>query len=396
MRIVNATSFDSTLSTLSPLLHRIAERFRTGHIAGDPQEHLASLIHTEAPLLPEEESETLFRLLSSELFGFGKIQNLLDDPDVDDVLINGPSEVWVDRQGQMQRVDLDVSFDELHRYVERLVTPLGLQADRSHPIVDARLEDGTRVSVVLPPIAIDGPVLAFRRHRSGTIPLTHFCPSDVAGDLIGRLRVGQNIVIYGATGSGKTTVAQGLLATLQRDQRVVLVEDTAEIQLPDQHVVRLEARPGTTEGSGRVDLRELVRTALRLRPDHLVLGEVRGPEALDLLWALTTGHRGSVSTCHSHSGPGAVKRLAFLAARDPHAGPMSVVMELAHEAVDLVVGVQRSAYGQRVINRIEQVRIIGPGDFAFEVVYERQSHHRAVGEVDYDEDQVDWVDHHDR
>lgn len=259
---------------------------------GDAVAQLSELVLEEAPLLPPAVVEQWARRLATELVGLGPVEALLADEEITDVLVNGPGPVWVERRGRLQRTDVHLGTEEILRAVERLVAPLGLRADRAHPVVDARLADGTRVSVVLPPLAVDGPVLAVRRHRAVAVPLEGCCDGATAAVLRSWLGERRNLVVYGPTGSGKTTLLGALAAELPPGERLVAIEDVAELRLAGDHVVRLEARPGTAEGTGRVAVRELVRAALRLRPDRIVVGEVRGAEALDMLWALSTGHRG--------------------------------------------------------------------------------------------------------
>jgi pilus assembly protein CpaF len=270
---------------------------------------LAELLVQEAPLMAADEVAERARRLAGELVGLGPMQVLLDDPEVTDVLANGPGEVWVERRGHLVRSGVVVRADDIRHAIERLVGPLGLRADRSAPVLDARLADGTRVAAVLAPLAVDGPVLAIRRHLRVRRPLEDLTDAATA-ELLRRLVAERhNLVVYGPTGSGKTTLVNALAAWVDPSERIVTIEDVAELALPDAHVVRLEARPGTADGVGRTGMRELVRAALRLRPDRLVVGEVRGAEAADMVWALSTGHRGGFCTCHAGGPEDALARL---------------------------------------------------------------------------------------
>lgn len=327
----------------------VRRRFRAGGgPVGSPVERLMRIVREEAPLLTDSEVERRARALAVELVGLGPIQALLDDEAVSDVLVNGPGAVWVERLGELRPTDVVVDRDALDRAIERLVVPLGLRADRAHPIVDGRLADGTRVTVVLPPLAVDGPVLAVRRHRRVAVDLDQIA-GPASEVLLRRLRRRRNLVVFGATGSGKTTLVASLAAQLPGTERVVCVEDVAELRLSGAGTVRLEARPGTVEGVGRVGFRELVRAALRLRPDRIVVGEVRGAEAADMVWALGTGHDGSMSTVHAPTASDAVDRLTSFAVAGADGAPVDVVRQQVHAALHTLVGVERRPDGRREV-----------------------------------------------
>ena len=254
----------------------------------------------------------------------------------------------------------------IDRAIERLVGPLGLRADRSHPVVDARLADGTRVTAVLPPLAVDGPLVAVRRHRSTVVPLDELAGAGPAAALRARVAERRNVVVYGATGSGKTTLLNALAGLLPADERIVTIEDVAELRLPGDHVVRLEARPGTAEGVGRVAIRDLVRVALRLRPDRIVVGEVRGAEAADMVWAMSTGHRGCMSTVHASTATDALARLEHMAVAAGDGVPMDAVRSQVRAAVHVLVGMARGRDGRRFVATVHDVvagRVVavGPG-----------------------------------
>lgn len=295
------------------------------------------------------------RHLATELVGLGGIERLLEDERVSDVLVNGPGEVWVERDGELSRSGVSVDRGAIDRAIERLVGPLGLRADRAHPVVDARLHDGTRVAVVLAPLAVDGPLLAIRRHRSTAFLLEQFGDASVVAELRRCVQLRRNIVVHGPTGSGKTSLLGALASSIDPGERIVTIEDVAELRLGGEHVVRLEARPGTAEGVGRVAIRELVRTALRLRPDRIVVGEVRGAEALDMIWALSTGHAGSFSTCHAAGPDDALRRLETMCALAGEGLPLHALRAQVRSAVDVLVGVARGPCGSR---RVVSVRYV--------------------------------------
>lgn len=333
----------------------VRRRFRAaGGPQGAPVERLAELLREEAPLLDDREVHRRAEAMAVDLVGLGPIQALLDDELVTDVLVNGPGEVWVEAGGTLTRSGVTVDRAAIDAAIERLVAPLGLHADRSHPIVDARLADGTRVTAVLPPLAVDGPFLAVRRHGCRAVPLERIA-GHALEVLRGVMEARRNLVVFGATGTGKTTLLASLAAELPDGERIVTVEDVAELRLSGTGVVRLEARPGTADGVGRVGFRELVRVALRLRPDRIIVGEVRGAEAADMVWALSTGHDGSMSTLHAATPEDALRRLTSFAVAGASGTPSDVVAEQVRAAVHTLVGVTRCAGGGRAVSTVHEV-----------------------------------------
>ena len=270
-------------------------------------------------------------------------------------MVNGPGWVWVERAGAVVRTPVEVDGAALSLLVERVVAPLGLRADRSAPIVDARLPDGSRVNVILPPLAIDGPCVTIRRFASAAVPLDAFCAPAVVELLRAAITARSNVLVSGGTGAGKTTLLNALASTLPAGERVVTVEDAAELRLGGDHVVRLEARPASADGLGEVTIRDLVRNALRMRPDRIIVGEVRGAEALDMLQAMNTGHDGSLSTCHANSPDDALRRVETMVLFAEGALPLAAVREHLASALDLVVHVARDERGVRCITEVAEV-----------------------------------------
>ena len=341
----------------SSLVDRVQRRLwangRPGTAMGDLRLAVAAALREEGIVQPAAAFAATVRSVTDELAGLGPLAPLLADPSVTDVLVNGPSEVWVDREGRLELTSVRLpSAPALAALVQRIVAPLGLRVDESRPWVDARLPGGQRFHAVLPPIAPDGPLVTIRTFARRRLSLSDLIEGGTLDATTGRLleamvAAGVAIAVSGATGSGKTTMLNVLGAAIPSTDRVVVVEDAAELQLPGTHVVRLEARPPNVEGRGEVPLRELVRNALRMRPDRIVVGEVRGPEALDLLQAANTGHRGLLTTLHA-GGPDEIPaRLEAMALAAPGA-VLEVVRRLIAGGLGAAVHLQRGPNGRRV------------------------------------------------
>jgi pilus assembly protein CpaF len=320
---------------------------------------LAALVRAAAPLLADGDVAGVVARVRARIGGLGPLEPLLADPSVSDVLVNGPGPVWVERSGQLHRTAIELDRAGIGLLVERVVAPLGLRADRSTPVVDARLPDGSRVHVVLPPLAVDGPTVTIRRFGATRVPLSAFCAPEVADLLAEAVATGLNIVVSGGTGAGKTTLLNTLCQHLPAGERVVTVEDAAELRLPGDHVVRLETRPPAPDGLAAVGVRELVTAALRMRPDRIVVGEVRGAEALDMLQAMNTGHGGCLSTCHANGPTDALRRIETMALLGRAEVPLEAVRAQVLGAVDLVVHVVRTATADRRIASVAEV-VDGP------------------------------------
>jgi pilus assembly protein CpaF len=338
----------------------VVERVRA-RLAGGPVDptRVAALVRHEAPLWTDGAVADAVARVVAAVEGLGVLEPLLADAAVSDVLVVGGRPVWVERAGELERTDIVVPSAEVERLIERIVAPLGLRADRASPLVDARLPDGSRVHAVVPPLAVDGPCLTIRRFGAVTVPLSTFAPGPVA-DLLGEaVRAGANVVVSGGTGAGKTTLLNALAAEIPPGQRIITVEDAAELRLPQDHVVRLESRPANAEGIGHVPVRELVRNALRMRPDRIVVGECRGAEAFDMLQAMNTGHDGSMTTCHANGVDDALRRLETMVLLADVGLPLVAVREQLASALDVVVQVTRVAGGGR---RVAAVAEVVPGE----------------------------------
>jgi pilus assembly protein CpaF len=307
------------------------------------------------PLLSQADAVAVATAVTARTHGLGPLEPWLGADDVTEVMVNGDGEVWIERAGALHPTDATLTRREVDLLVERIVGPLGLRADRTSPIADARLPDGSRVNVVVPPLAVDGPCVTIRRFGARRIPLGALCPPGVAELLAWAVAARANVIVSGGTGAGKTTVLNAVGALLPEGERIVTVEDTAELRLDVRHVVRLEARPATADGLGATSIRQLVRNALRMRPDRIIVGEVRGPEAIDMLWAMNTGHEGSLSTCHANSPLDALRRLEVMVLSAGLDLPIAAVRDQLSASLDLVVQVARSGGGERTIVAVAEV-----------------------------------------
>ena len=351
------------MSTVDDAIHR---RLAVAGSAAPGPGEIAELVRRADPLRPEAEVARSAEAIAARLVGLGAIEPLLREPGVTDVLVNGSGPVWVERDGRLEPTDVCLDVDEAALLVQRIVAPLGRRADPVHALVDGRLADGSRVHVVVPPIAVDGPCIAIRRFSVLPIALEETAGPEVAALLRAAVADRANLVVSGSTGSGKTTLLNALGGDLEPGERVVTVEEAAELRLAGDHVVRLEARPASVEGAPEVTVRDLVRAALRMRPDRIVVGEVRGAEAFDLLSALSTGHHGSMSTVHADTAEDAAHRLATLALLAGTGLPHDALEHQVARAVDVVVHVERDGARRRVGEVVEvRGRASGGG---FEVV----------------------------
>jgi pilus assembly protein CpaF len=323
------------------------------------RERVEQLVRDEAPLAaPAAVTDVVDRVLAS-VGGLGPLEPLLDDPAVTEVMVNGGGQVWVERGGRLARTELCLDEPLVLHLIERIVAPLGLRVDRSCPVVDGRLADGSRVNAIIRPVAVDGPCLTIRRFGVRAIPLEGFASPGVVALLQWAIAARLNLLVSGGTGSGKTTLLNALAAAIPPGERIITIEDTAELKLPADHVVRLESRPGNVDGAGALRVRDLLRNALRMRPDRLIVGEVRGDEALDMLQAMNTGHEGSMSTCHANGGLDALRRIETMILMGADDVPHAAIREQIAASVDLVVHVERRLDGTR---RITEVHEVGAGN----------------------------------
>ncbi len=343
------------------LIQRHRDEAAAGRGPADLDGALHDLVEDAAALLGAQDREAIAARIARDTVGLGPLEDLLADPAVEEVMVNGPDRVYVERHGRIEPTEVGFAGEEeLRNAIERILAPLGRRIDELSPMVDARLADGSRVNVVIPPLAIDGPVLSIRRfgaRRPGPRELVEMgtltsAQHDRLEAAVGERR---SVLVSGGTGSGKTTMLNALSSFIAAHERVVTVEDAAELRLQQAHVVRLESRPASVEGRGEVTVRDLLRNALRMRPDRIVIGEVRGPEALDLLTALNTGHAGALSTVHANSAADALVRLETLALMAGVGLPHDAIAEQVRRGIDLVVHLERRGDGARRVSDVAEV-----------------------------------------
>ncbi len=322
---------------------------------------ILEIVEREKTPLALSERELLIKEILDELFGLGPLEPLLADPLVSDILVNGSQNVYVERQGLLERTSV-VFDDDAHvmRIVDRIVSRLGRRVDESSPMADARLQDGSRVNVIIPPLSLDGPILSIRRFGRDPLTADNLVENDTLTPemlllLHGAVEGKLNIMISGGTGAGKTTLLNVLSAYIPERERITTIEDAAELQLKQDHVVRLETRPPNIEGKGAIRQRQLVMNALRMRPDRIIIGEVRGEEALDMLQAMNTGHEGSLTTIHANTPRDALSRLETMVSMANVSLPDKAIRQQIASAFELVVQVSRLPDGSRKITSISEI-----------------------------------------
>ena len=335
---------------------------KTDEVRRNVEDIFGQILETENIVLSRVERARLFEAVAAEILGFGPIEPLLKDNSINEIMVNGPRQVYIERHGRLEKTNVHFQNDEhVMRVIDRIVAPLGRRIDESSPYVDARLPDGSRVNAVIPPLAIKGPTITIRKFskdpfkaddliRFGTLT------PEMATFLKACVEARLNIVVSGGTGSGKTTTLNVLSDFIPTDERIITVENAAELQLRQEHVVTLESRPANIEGRGEVTIRDLVINCLRMRPDRIVVGEVRGGEALDMLQAMNTGHDGSLTTAHANTPRDALSRLETMVLMAGMELPVRAIREQIASAVDLIVQQERMKDGSRKVVTIAEVQ----------------------------------------
>jgi pilus assembly protein CpaF len=360
------TDFDELKRLIHGKLVDKLDLTRLGDLEGDTLRREIRLVvehlcDTENPLLNRSEREKLIEEVLDETFGFGPLEALLKEDGVADIMINGPKNIFLEKNGRIQRSKITFrDNDHLMQILDRIVSKVGRRIDETTPMCDARLPDGSRVNAIIPPLALDGPAITIRRFGSNPLTLEDllrfgaFTPEMVML-LEGAIKARLNIIVSGGTGSGKTTLLNTLSSFIQGDQRIITIEDAAELQLQQEHVLRLETRPANIEGKGRINATDLVRNALRMRPDRIIIGECRGPEALDMLQAMNTGHEGSLTTIHANAPRDAVSRLETMINMGGIDIPLKALRHQFASAVDLIIQANRLQGGPRKVTHITEV-----------------------------------------
>ncbi len=364
------TSSSQDFETLKRLIHgKLVDKLdltRVGELQGDTLRREIRLVvehlcDTENPLLNRSERERLIEEVLDEAFGFGPLEILMKQEGVADIMINGPKNVFIEKNGRIQRSD--VTFrdnDHLLQILDRIVSRVGRRIDETSPMVDARLPDGSRLNAIIPPLALDGPSLTIRKFGAKPLRLEDllrfgaFTPEMVML-MEGAIKARLNIIISGGTGSGKTTLLNTLSSFIQNDHRIITIEDAAELQLQQEHVLRLETRPPNIEGRGQVTATDLVKNALRMRPDRIIIGECRGAEALDMLQAMNTGHEGSMTTVHANNPRDALSRIETMVTMGGTELPLKAIRHQLASAVDLIIQASRLQGGPRKVTYMTEV-----------------------------------------
>ena len=350
---------------------------------------LPMLLEEENLPLTNTEKQELARDVLHEALGLGPLEPLLADPETNDILVNAFDSVWIDRNGRLEQTGIRFKDEEhLLHVINRIVARIGRRVDESSPIVDARLPDGSRVNAIIPPLSLDGPILSIRRFRPTPFTFDDLIACGTLGPQMAEflslsVRARLNILISGGTSAGKTTLLNVLSGHISDDERIVTIEDTAELRLQQRHVLRLESRPANIEGRGSVSQRDLVKNALRMRPDRIVVGEVRGPEALDMLQAMNTGHEGSLTTIHANSARDAISRLETLVLLGGVELTQRSIREQIGSAFDLIVQVKRLSDGGRRVVSVTEVTGVAEGVIAMQELFDfrQESIDPATGKI---------------
>ncbi|MDZ5713685.1 CpaF family protein [Jeotgalibacillus haloalkalitolerans] len=370
---------ESVQSVMTPYLEELLDHYKTRLLAetnleqltaADEHERRASIdrlvnqfMLEEKVVIPRGDREVLMSRLIDESVGFGPLEQLLKDPTITEILVNGPKEVFIERNGQLQESSVTFKDDDHVRHiVDRVIAPLGRRIDESSPMVDARLPDGSRVNAVIPPVSLNGTLISIRKFRQEPIEmddLLEFGSLDepMAAFIQAIVEAKMNVLISGGTGSGKTTLLNAAAKAVPPGERVITIEDSAELRLNRASVVGLEARPPNVEGSGEVSIRQLVKNALRMRPDRIIVGEVRGPEAFDMLQAMNTGHEGSLTTVHANTPSDAINRVEGMVVMAGMDLPTHIIREYIVGALDMIVQAERLGDGKRKIVNISEVYV---------------------------------------
>jgi pilus assembly protein CpaF len=346
------------VSELGPGLFDVAD---SDAIRARVEAEIRTQLQQEAGL-SRDDREQIASEIADDVFGYGPLERLLPDPTISEIMVNGPHDIWIERRGLISRTSLNFTDDShLRRIITKMVGQVGRRVDESSPMVDARLPDGSRINAIIAPLSLSGPLLTIRKFDQGRFALEELIgintlTSDAADFLSRCIKADMNILISGGTGSGKTTLLNALSSAVPDSDRIITIEEAAELQLSQQHVLRLESRPKNIEGEGEITIRELVRNSLRMRPDRIIVGEVRGAEALDMLQAMNTGHEGSLSTIHANSPRDSLSRLETMVLMAGFELPVKAIRQQISSALDVIVQLDRLDDGTRHVTEITEVQ----------------------------------------
>jgi pilus assembly protein CpaF len=349
------------ITRLGPRLFTAAAGETSGELTDRVRESVEEAIALDKTPLTRQERARIAREIADDILGYGPLEPFLRDETVTEIMVNGPRRIYIERRGKIQRTNAQFVDDQhLLRIIDKIISRIGRRVDEASPMVDARLPDGSRVNAIIPPLAVTGPTLTIRKFRKDPFQmedllrfgtLTPKCGQFLEACVKGKL----NILISGGTGSGKTTTLNVVSSAIPDDERIVTVEDAAELQMRQAHVITLESRPANIEGKGEVRIRDLVRNTLRMRPDRIVVGEVRGPESVDMLQAMNTGHDGSLTTIHANSPRDALSRLETLVLTAGVELPLKAIREQIASAIDMVVQISRLVDGSRRVTHVTEI-----------------------------------------
>ena len=371
------------LALVSELGPRLVEPGNGDLVRGRVETEIRNQLLQEAGLSRDDRSR-LASEIEDDIFGYGPLERLLPDATISEIMVNGPDDIWIERRGLLSRTGLAFT-DESHlrRIITKMVGQVGRRIDESSPMVDARLPDGSRVNAIISPLSLSGPLLTIRKFAKNRFSMTELVEigtlsADSADFLAKCVQADLSILISGGTGSGKTTLLNALSAAIPDSDRIVTIEDAAELQLAQRHVLRLEARPKNIEGEGEITIRDLVRNALRMRPDRIVVGEVRGAEALDMLQAMNTGHEGSLSTVHANSPRDALSRVETMVLMAGYELPLRAIRQQVSSALDLIIQLDRLDDGTRHVTAIAEVQRMEGETITLQNLFEFRIDHVAA------------------
>ena len=359
--------FELKENAAQALFERLGTRLNDPNLSEDQlhafaRSELGTIVAAEKTPLSADERTRLIEEIGADVLGFGPLEALLAEDSVTEIMVNGPDQIFVERSGRLRLDPARFSSEaQLRRVIERIVAKVGRRIDESSPLVDARLADGSRVNAIIPPLAVDGSSLTIRKFAREPFTVTDLIrfgtmSPDIAMVLDACVKAKLNIIVSGGTGTGKTTLLNVLSGFIPQEERIITIEDAVELQLQQDHVIRLESRPSNIEGKGEITIRDLVRNSLRMRPDRIVIGECRGGETLDMLQAMNTGHEGSISTVHSNSPRDAISRLETLVLMSGMELPLRAVREQIASAIDVIVQISRLKDGSRRITHVTEVQ----------------------------------------